>query len=98
MSYLINRNPPARLQCLHYLCKFINTKYKQGVKFKMKDIKYNPEIDNILNYCNLLESNKLLDIQYCPYKENPLNTSGCSLTNGVKDDSTKSGLIFKANS
>lgn len=54
----------------------------------MKDIKYNPEEDNILNHCNLLKSNSLLNIKYCPYKDNPLNTSGCSLTNGVNDDTT----------
>lgn len=93
MAYLINRNPPGRIECLHNLCKFISSKYNIGEQFNMKDIKYNPEEDNILNHCNLLNSNSLLNIKYCPYKDNPLNTSGCSLTNGVNDDTTKSKEI-----
>ena len=93
MAYLINRNPPGRIECLHNLCKFISSKYNIGEQFNMKDIKYNPEEDNILNHCNLLKSNSLLNIKYCPYKDNPLNTSGCSLTNGVNDDTTKSKEI-----
>lgn len=32
-------------------------------------------------------------IKYCRYKENPFSTSGCSLTNGVTDDTTKSKEI-----
>ncbi|APG64639.1 hypothetical protein LPB136_04330 [Tenacibaculum todarodis] len=59
----------------------------------MKDIKYDSSEDNILNHCSLLKSNSLLNIKYCPYKDNPLNTSGCSLTNGVNDDTTKSKEI-----
>lgn len=93
MAYLINRNPPGRIECLHNLCKFISSKYNIGEQFNMKDIKYNPQEDNILNHCNLLKSNSLLNIKYCPYKDNPLNTSGCSLTNGVNDDTTKSKEI-----
>lgn len=93
MAYLINRNPPGRIECLHNLCKFISSKYNIGEQFNMKDIKYNAQEDNILNHCNLLKSNSLLNIKYCPYKDNPLNTSGCSLTNGVNDDTTKSKEI-----
>jgi hypothetical protein len=93
MAYLINRNPPGRIECLHNLCKFISSKYNIGEQFNMKDIKYNPQENNILNHCNLLKSNSLLNIKYCPYKDNPLNTSGCSLTNGVNDDTTKSKEI-----
>lgn len=93
MAYLINRNPPGRLECLHNLIKFISNKYNIGEQFNMKDIKYDPAEDNILNHCNLLKSNNLLNIKYCPYKDNPLNTSGCSLTNGVNDDTTKSKEI-----
>jgi hypothetical protein len=93
MAYLINRNPPGRIECLHNLCKFISSKYNIGEQFNMKDIKYNPLEDNILNHCGLLNSNSLLNIKYCPYKDNPLNTSGCSLTNGVNDDTTKSKEI-----
>lgn len=93
MAYLINRNPPGRIECLHNLCKFIGSKYNIGEQFNMKDIKYNPQEYNILNHCNLLKSNNLLNIKYCPYKDNPLNTSGCSLTNGINDDTTKSKEI-----
>ena len=93
MAYLINRNPPGRIECLHNLCEFISSKYNIGEQFNMKDIKYNPQENNILNNCNLLKSNSLLNIKYCPYKDNPLNTSGCSLTNGVNDDTTKSKEI-----
>ncbi len=93
MAYLINRNPPGRIECLHNLSKFISSKYNIGEQFNMKDIKYNPQENNILNHCNLLKSNSLLNIKYCPYKDNPLNTSGCSLTNGVNDDTTKSKEI-----
>lgn len=93
MAYLINRNPPGRIECLHNLCKFISSKYNIGEQFNMKDIKYNPQENNILNHCNLLKSNSFLNIKYCPYKDNPLNTSGCSLTNGVNDDTTKSKEI-----
>lgn len=90
MSYLINRNPPARLQCLHSLCKFINAKFGLDSDFRMNDVKFNPAELNIHSCCDLLTENTSLRIKYCPYKENPLNISGCSLTNGVEDDTTKS--------
>ena len=90
MAYLINRNPPARLQCLHGLCKLINKKYGFNISFRMKDIKYDSTSLNIHSFCELLITNKSLGIKYCPYKKNPLNTSGCALTNGVSDDTTKS--------
>lgn len=90
MAYLINRNPPARLQCLHGLCKLIYNLYGLSKNFRMSNLKYDPHKENIHSYCTLLIENNSLGIKYCPYKENPLNTSGCSLTNGVDDDTTKS--------
>lgn len=90
MSFLINRNPPARLQCLHGLCKMILNRFGTEQTFRMSEIKYDPNSENIHSYCELLIRNTSLNINYCPYKENPLNTSGCSLTNGISDDTTKS--------
>ena len=90
MAYLINRNPPARIECLHNLCKFIYSKYGTDNIFSMKDIKYNANGENVFLYCHLLITNTSLNLKYCPYKNNPINKSGCSLTNGVIDDTTKS--------
>ncbi|MBP8994176.1 MAG: hypothetical protein KBG30_10270 [Bacteroidales bacterium] len=90
MAYLINRNPPARLHCLHALCKLINSKYGTAQSFRMSDIKYDSESINIHSFCELLIENNAVNIKYCRYKENPFNTSGCSLTNGILDDTTKS--------
>lgn len=91
MSYLINRNPPARFQCLHGLCKFINNNYGTSKSFRMNDIKFNSKTINIHAVCELLVTKKSLGLRYCPYKEkNPLSVSGCGLTNGVLQDTTKS--------
>jgi len=90
MSYIVNRNSPARIECLYYLMKFITEEFSLNHPFKMKDIKYDSKKNNTLNYCKILNENKLLNVKYCKYKENPLNDSGCSLTNGVDSDSTKS--------
>ena len=90
MAYLINRNPPARLHCLHALCKFIKSKYGTKQSFRMSEIKYDSESINIHSFCELLIENNAVNIRYCRYKENPFNTSGCSLTNGISDDTTKS--------
>ncbi|WP_297515322.1 hypothetical protein [Flavobacterium sp.] len=56
----------------------------------MSDIKYDSESINIHSFCDLLIENNAVNIRYCRYKENPFNTSGCSLTNGISDDTTKS--------
>lgn len=93
MAYLINRNPPARIQCLHSLCKLIENKYKTNVSFRMSDIKFDSDALNIHSFCDLLIENEAIGIKYCRYKENPFSTSGCSLTNGVTDDTTKSKEI-----
>ncbi len=93
MAFLINRNPPARAQCLHALSQFAIKKFpNEGSEFSMSDIKYNPEVGeiNIFQFCRLLKTDADLGIQYCPYKTNPLSRSGCGLTNGVLEDSTKS--------
>jgi hypothetical protein len=93
MAYLINRNPPARIQCLHALCKLIENKYKTDISFRMSDIKFDSDAINIHSFCDLLVENKAVGLKYCRYKDNPFNTSGCSLTNGVRDDTTKSKEI-----
>ena len=90
MAYLINRNPPARIQCLHSLCKLIQSKYSTNIHFRMSDVKYDSEAINIHSFCDLLIENKSVGIKYCRYKENPFSASGCSLTNGRTDDTTKS--------
>ena len=90
MSYLINRNPPARPVCLHAICQFTATKFSTDQIFNMKDIKFDQNSLNIHNFCKILEKhNSIKDLNYCPYKENPLDESGCALTNGVYVDSTK---------
>ena len=90
MAYLINRNPPARLQCLHSLSKFIFNTYGVNVNFRMSDIKYDDTGINIHSFCDILVENSAFGIKFCPYKENPLSKSGCSLTNGKSEDTTKS--------
>jgi hypothetical protein len=90
MAYLINRNPPARLQCLHSLSKFILNTFGVDVMFRMSEIKYDDSAINIHSFCDILTVNAALGIKFCPYKENPLSKSGCSLTNGKLEDTTKS--------
>lgn len=90
MAYLINRNPSARIECLHALCKYLYNVNDFNKSFKMKDVKYDKNKINVFHFCHLLHNNSLLNIKYCPYKENPINESGCSLTNGIIEDSTKS--------
>lgn len=89
MAHLLNRNPAARIECLHALIKFIYNKFGSYNSFTMSSIKFNRYDDNIHNYCTLLIDSPL-GTKYCPYKENPLDDAGCSLTNGVNDDTTKS--------
>lgn len=91
MAYLVNRNPPARAQCLHAICKLSDEKFPDRYeKFQIKDIKYDPSALNIFKHCQNLLTDEDLGLSYCPYKENPLSDAGCSLTNGVEEDSTKS--------
>jgi hypothetical protein len=59
----------------------------------MNDIKYDPDALNIHSFCEILIENSSIGIKYCRYKENPFNVSGCSLTNGISEDSTKSKEI-----
>lgn len=91
MAYLINRNPAARFECLHALMKFLAQSYKKE-PFNLKDVKYDPD-DNytVKDYCSLLKASSGF-LKYCPFKSNPLDQSGCSLTNGrdPSSDSTKS--------
>ena len=88
MSYLINRTPPARIRCLHYLLKFIYHKFGEE-SFMMGDLLFNENEENIHNFCDLLINDNSLGIKYCPYLQNPLSDAGCYLTRGIKDDSTK---------
>lgn len=90
MAYLLNRNPAARFECLHALSKLIFDKFGTNNTFSMKDVKYDRSDDvNIHSYCTLLV-NSILGTRHCPYKQNPLDEAGCSLTNGVIEDTTKS--------
>ena len=94
MAFLINRNPPARPQCLHALCQLASHKFKNiETTFNMKELKFDPEKLNIHQFCSNLVENETMNLKYCPYKENPLDPAGCSLTNGVDADTTKSKEI-----
>jgi len=88
MAYLINRNSAARIECLHALVKYIYKVFGSN-NFSMKEIKFKREEYNVYEFCSML-INSSLKIKYCPYKKNPLSKSGCSLTNGKDDDTTKS--------
>lgn len=89
MAYLINRNPAARFDCLYSLVNLINAKYGCSKSFSLNDVKYNPDVDNVHNYCKLLQVSDF-GVNYCPYLQNPLSDAGCNMTNGIKLDSTKS--------
>lgn len=89
MAYLINRNAASRLQCLHSICKFINTKFGEGHSFRLSDIKFDSNSVNVHQYCDYLIVNNSLGISHCRYKA-PLDESGCGLTNSIDIDSTKS--------
>jgi len=64
-------------------------KNKEKIFFSLTDIKFDRNVDNIHKYCSMLIKSPLAE-DYCPYKLNPLDNAGCSLTNGVYEDSTKS--------
>ncbi|MGI6717955.1 MAG: hypothetical protein ACOX4D_02190 [Bacteroidales bacterium] len=89
MAYLLNRNPAARIECLHALVKFIYSKFGSYNEFSLSSVKFKREEQNIHEFCSLLVDSPL-GTKYCPYKQNPLDDAGCSLTNGVNEDSTKS--------
>lgn len=89
MAYLLNRNPAARIECLHALVKFIYSKFGSYTEFSLRSVKFKREEQNIHEFCSLLVDSPL-DTKYCPYKQNPLDDAGCALTNGVNEDSTKS--------
>ena len=89
LAYLINRNPAARFQCLHSICKLINKKFDTTSSFRFNEIKFNAAQINIHSCCDHLTVKKNLGIKHCPYKP-ALDKSGCSLTNSIDVDSTKS--------
>jgi hypothetical protein len=89
MAFLVNRNPAARFQCLHSLCKFINHKFNASQSFTMREVKFDAATPNIKSFCNYLTNDKSLGIRYCRYKS-ALDGAGCSLTNSVETDTTKS--------
>ena len=84
MTYLINRTPPARLRCLHYLIQFACDKFGLN-EFFMGDLLFDPKQKNIHDYCKLLIIDKNLNQKYCPFLQNPLSQAGCSLTKGIPD-------------
>ena len=89
MAFLINRNPAARFQCLHSICKLINNKFNTSSSFRFNEIKFNANALNIHSFCDYLTKKESLGIQHCRYKA-ALDKSGCSLTNGIDVDTTKS--------
>lgn len=88
MAFLINRTAAARIECLHALAQLIEEKYGYS-PFNLKDVKFCRNAINIHQYCSLLLEDELVGY-YCRFKENPLDDAGCSITNGVISDTTKS--------
>lgn len=90
MAFLINRTAAARIECLHALAQLIVVKFgSYGRPFNLKDVKFDRNSENIHSYCTLLKEDDIAG-HYCRFKENPLDNAGCSITNGVLSDSTKS--------
>lgn len=90
MAFLINRTAAARIECLHALAQLIVEKFgTYGKPFSLKDVKFDRNAINIHQYCTLLKEDELVG-KYCRFKENPLDDAGCSITNGVLSDTTKS--------
>ena len=90
MAFLINRTAAARIECLHALAQLIVAKFgTYGKEFHLKDVKFNRNSENIHSYCTLLREDDIVGC-YCRFKENPLDDAGCSITNGILSDSTKS--------
>lgn len=88
MAFLINRTAAARIECLHALAQLIKSKFKTK-NFALKDVKFDRDSENIHQYCTLLVNNDLMGA-FCRFKDNPLDDAGCSITNGVNSDTTKS--------
>ena len=90
MAFLINRTAAARIECLHALAQLIVEKFgTYGMPFNLKDVKFDRNAVNIHQYCTLLKEDDLVG-KYCRFKENPLDDAGCSITNGILSDTTKS--------
>lgn len=90
MAFLINRTAAARIECLHALAKLIVAKFgTYGTLFNLKDVKFDRYSTNIYSFCSLLREDAIAG-KYCRFKENPLDDAGCSITNGILSDSTKS--------
>jgi hypothetical protein len=90
MAFLINRTAAARIECLHALAQLIVAKFGSYSKpFNLKDVKFDRDGENIHSFCTLLREDDIAG-HYCRFKENPLDDAGCSITNGVLSDSTKS--------
>ena len=90
MAFLINRTAAARIECLHALAQLIVEKFgTYGTSFNLKDVKFDRNATNIHKFCTLLKEDELVG-KYCRFKENPLDDAGCSITNGVLSDTTKS--------
>lgn len=90
MAFLINRTAAARIECLHALAQLIVAKFgSYGKPFNLKDVKFDRDGENIHSFCTLLREDDIAG-HFCRFKENPLDDAGCSITNGVLSDSTKS--------
>jgi hypothetical protein len=57
----------------------------------MKQFKYDPNTNNIHDFCGLLVP--VLGRRVCPYLDNPLNAAKCYATQSTASDSTKSKAI-----
>ena len=89
MSFLINRNPPGRLICLHSLLTYLNNQFNTGI-FNLNDLKYNPEYTyNIHQTCPLLIKSPSVTFKVCPYLENPISKAKCYLTQSVLQKDTQ---------
>src|SRR5690554_2130603 len=87
MAILLNRKYSSRIECLYYVLKTALNNYEDS-SFAISDIRFSDTAkDNVFNHCALLKSR--FEIQYCPFLDNPLNSSKCYITQSTNYDSTK---------
>lgn len=90
MAYLINRNPSARLICLHALTSYLAKRFSNG-KFRLNDLKYDAtSTTNVHQTCRLLVKLPAVNFPVCPYLDNPLSQAKCYLTQSIQEDKQKS--------
>lgn len=91
MAFLLNRVAASRIECLHALMIFIVKEIGSYKPFSLTSVKFKRNTPNIHKYCSVLITHPT-GLKYCPFKQNPLDDSGCGLTNGYDPvyDTTKS--------